>query len=130
MKLSKYFSRSEFACKCGCGFDTVDAQLLYVLTKLRAKIGAKIYITSGCRCINHNKKVGGKKGSYHLVGKAVDIKWDWHSHASNPAWVVQKINEIVPNSCGVIAYSRQAFVHLDVRKIKYRFTDNRNIGRG
>ncbi|EAS4214514.1 serine/threonine protein kinase, partial [Salmonella enterica] len=25
--ISKYFKRSEFACKCGCGQDTVDAEL-------------------------------------------------------------------------------------------------------
>ena len=33
--VSKNFSRSEFACKCGCGFDAVDVDLLAGLQALR-----------------------------------------------------------------------------------------------
>ena len=50
MKLNKYFHRSEFACKCGCGFDTVDTELLKVLTRLRVRFNKPVKITSACRC--------------------------------------------------------------------------------
>lgn len=72
--LSEFFSRSEFACNCGCGFDTVDTKLLDVLVKVRDHFGRKMEITSGCRCSTWNKKQGGAPGSWHLVGRAADVK--------------------------------------------------------
>jgi len=70
--LTKNFSRSEFACKCGCGFDTVDIVMVNELQRLRDKYG-RITITSGCRCVKHNKAEGGGKFSQHLLGKAADF---------------------------------------------------------
>jgi len=70
--LSKNFSRSEFACKCGCGFDTVDAELIKNLQAIRDALGL-VAITSACRCPSHNKQVGGSKTSQHLYGRAADI---------------------------------------------------------
>jgi hypothetical protein len=71
--LSEYFSRSEFACKCGCGFDTVDAALLEALKYLRQSMGKPVTITSGCRCPEYNKQIGGSKNSQHTKGRAADI---------------------------------------------------------
>jgi len=73
MKLSQHFSRSEFACKCGCGFDTVDVELLRLLEEIREKYNQPITINSGCRCSNHNAAVGGSNNSQHLYGRAADI---------------------------------------------------------
>ncbi len=56
--ISKNFKRSEFACKCGCGFDTVDAALIIVLQSIRDQFGALV-VNSDCRCDSHNKSVGG-----------------------------------------------------------------------
>jgi len=67
------FSRKEFACSCGCGFDTIDYELLEVLEDVRAYFDSPVYINSGCRCISHNHKVGGSTHSQHLYGKASDI---------------------------------------------------------
>ncbi|MBF0516964.1 MAG: peptidase M15, partial [Nitrospirae bacterium] len=39
----------------------------------------ELKITSGCRCVSHNKAVGGKSDSAHLKGLAVDIAID-NSH--------------------------------------------------
>ena len=72
--LTANFSRAEFACKCGCGFDTVDYDLLMDLQHLRHHFGKPIKITSGCRCAEHNKAVGGSKGSQHLYGRAADFQ--------------------------------------------------------
>jgi len=73
-KIGNHFVRSEFACKCGCGFDTVDTTLLHLLEYIRIELKSPIIITSGCRCPTHNTNIGGSKNSYHMQGRAVDIK--------------------------------------------------------
>lgn len=72
-QLSKNFDSSEFACKCGCGYDTPNPELIRMLQVARDLYGKPIRITSGCRCIKHNRNVGGASNSAHLSGKAVDI---------------------------------------------------------
>ena len=72
-KLSKNFDSSEFACKCGCGYDTPNPELIRMLQVARDLYGKPIRITSGCRCIKHNRNVGGASNSAHLEGKAADI---------------------------------------------------------
>jgi uncharacterized protein YcbK (DUF882 family) len=71
--MSANFTRAEFACKCGCGFDTVDATLLRGLQRLRDVVARPIIITSACRCKAHNAKVGGVSTSRHLIAQAADI---------------------------------------------------------
>ena len=44
-----------------------------VLDPIREKWQSPIYITSGYRCAELNKKVGGAENSYHLRGMAADI---------------------------------------------------------
>ena len=73
MKLSKHFNRSEFSCKCGCGFDTVDAQLLDYLESIRVYFNKPVEVNSSCSCAAHNKNLGGKPNSQHLYGRAADI---------------------------------------------------------
>lgn len=72
--ISKYFKRREFACKCGCGQDTVDAELLKILEDVREHFGRPVIINSANRCPTHNKRVGGASKSVHLTGKAADIR--------------------------------------------------------
>lgn len=72
--LSKNFSRREFACKCGCGFDDVSPKLANLVQEIRDELGKKIFIDSGCRCPTHNRRVKGVKNSGHLTGEAADIK--------------------------------------------------------
>lgn len=70
--LSKHFSKKEFACPCGCGFDTPTEELLLSLEKLRGEVGDKaITVTSGCRCRKSNK---GANDSQHVTGNAADIR--------------------------------------------------------
>jgi len=72
-KLNQYFDRDEFACKCGCGFNTVDADLLQLVTAVREYFNQPVSVTSGCRCEAHNESVGGSAGSLHKLGRAADI---------------------------------------------------------
>jgi uncharacterized protein YcbK (DUF882 family) len=73
-QLHKYFSREEFACQCGCGYDTVDVVLLEALVAVREHFGSPVRVTSGCRCGAHNKAVGGAEKSQHKKGRAADIQ--------------------------------------------------------
>jgi uncharacterized protein YcbK (DUF882 family) len=74
MSLSKHFNRKEFACRCGCGFDTVDSMTLEALESIRQHFDKPVNVTSGCRCLVHNKAVGGSERSQHTKGRAADIQ--------------------------------------------------------
>lgn len=69
----KHFKRSEFTCKCGCGFNHIDVRLVKILDMIREHFGKPIIITSGVRCVNYNRKVGGVSQSYHVKNKASDF---------------------------------------------------------
>lgn len=69
----KYFQEKEFTCKCGCGMNNIDLRLVKVLDNIREHFGKPVIVTSGCRCVTHNKAVGGVQGSRHVLGKASDI---------------------------------------------------------
>ena len=127
---SYYFKRSEFACKCGCGFDTVDAELLYVLNGMRIDFEASVTVNSGCRCTKHNKKVKKifsslknllkkpKRPSQHELGKAADIVVK-----GIPAHkVVDYLEEKYPGRYGIGRYLGRT--HIDVREGCARW-DNR-----
>ena len=73
-QLSAHFQRREFACHCGCGFDTIDADTLRVLEAVREHFAAPVIVTSAARCREHNASVGGAPNSQHLVGRAADIQ--------------------------------------------------------
>lgn len=51
-KLTENFERYEFQCPCGCGSQMVDTELASKLQTIRDKLGKKIKITSGYRCIH------------------------------------------------------------------------------
>ena len=70
------FTRDEFACPCGCGFDDIDPLIVSTLQRLRDEVQRPVIVNSGCRCRSHNAAVKGSKSSQHLRGKAADIKID------------------------------------------------------
>lgn len=69
----KYFKQSEFTCKCGCGLNNIDLRLVQVLDNIREHFGQACVVTSGTRCVKHNKTVGGVSNSKHIIGHATDI---------------------------------------------------------
>lgn len=73
-RISEHFARAEFACSCGCGFDTVDADTLAILEAVRTHFAAPVIITSGCRCPSYNRQIGGATNSQHMLGRAADIQ--------------------------------------------------------
>ncbi len=74
-QLSEHFKVSEFRCKCGYAHDTlISDELVQMLEKLRAALScSKINISSGYRCVNHDKAVGGSGTGQHTKGNAADI---------------------------------------------------------
>jgi len=72
-KLSKNFTDSEFVCPC-CNGGIVSEMLIAKLQELRDLINKPIIVTSGYRCQQYNKSIGGYSHSPHLTGEAADIK--------------------------------------------------------
>ena len=115
MKLTPNFSLSEFACRCGCGGEKKPEILAnlretaLMLEEVRAGIGNKpIRVTSGYRCPTHNAADGGKKGSFHLTGKAADIKVD--------GMTPEQVRACARKSVKVKGIGRgRTFSHLDTR---------------
>ena len=107
--ISFNFKRSEFACKCGCGFDTIDAETLQVLQSLRQHFNRPVTINSGCRCEEYNKKQGGAKNSQHLLGRAADFT----VKGIQPKEVQSYLKIAYPGKYGVGSYG--TFTHLDTR---------------
>ena len=104
----KYFKKSEFRCKCGCGADTMNETLIRVADRVREHFGKPITVSSGRRCANHNARVGGVSNSRHLSGKAMDFCVSGKS-ASLVLEHVQKQPEIR------YAYAIDgSYVHMDV----------------
>ena len=70
-----HFKRSEFACRCGCGFDDEDLKVVEILEIIRKHFGGRpVIVTSGCRCVKRNNRVRTESnGSQHLYGKACDF---------------------------------------------------------
>ena len=69
----KYFKKEEFTCKCGCGLNNIQLKVVQVADEIREHFGKPAIVTSGTRCVKHNKEVGGVVNSRHLVGKAIDL---------------------------------------------------------
>lgn len=72
----KHFKLSEFKCHCGCGETRIDIRLVKILDEIRDYYGKPAVITSGYRCVKHNKDVGGVTGSWHTKNKASDFYID------------------------------------------------------
>jgi uncharacterized protein YcbK (DUF882 family) len=113
--ISKHFSRDEFACKCGCGFDTVDIELIAILEDVREHFDKPIKINSGCRCAKHNKAVGGEANSLHMIGRAADFV----VQGPSPAKVYQYLTGKYPEQYGIGIYP--TWVHADSRTTKARW---------
>jgi len=107
--LSRHFSRREFACHCGCGYDTVDAALLKVLEDVRRTFNAPVTINSGCRCEKHNAKIGGSEHSQHKLSRAADIAVEGIPAEAVHDWLVSRY----PDKFGIGKYN--TFTHIDTR---------------
>ena len=135
-KISDHFKRDEHACKCGCGFKTVDKELNEVLEEthdyFREKYGdsISIEITGPNRCTQHNEIIQKLKDpdyiafsslSTHKDAIASDIKvWIfWHDKQVPADEVSDYLEMRYPNKYGIGRYSNRT--HVDVRETKARW---------
>ncbi len=114
-QISKNFNRSEFACKCGCGFDNISFVLVNSLQALRDFFARPVRVTSGCRCVEHNAAVGGGEKSQHLHGLAADIKVDGMTAQEVYDWFERR------GWLGGLGIY-ESWVHADVRQQQVRGT--------
>ncbi len=74
-QLSPHFNAKEFRCKCGKEHElSIADELITKLEKLYEALDcSKIIVTSGYRCVTHDKNVGGSGTGQHTLGNAADI---------------------------------------------------------
>lgn len=60
------------ACPC-CGLCEIDHEFLILVDRARDMAGVPFRVTSGFRCPEWNRKVGGSASSSHLKGVALDL---------------------------------------------------------
>lgn len=136
--ISAHFSTKEFRCNCHTCQSAqvkpiINTHLVTLLemihTHFSESLQSKISITinSANRCRAHNKSVGGKPDSRHLVpdhGDAADIvvrvlneHRQWQE--VDPRIVYDLIDNTFPKTFGCHAYD--TFTHVDARPIRARW---------
>ncbi len=120
----KYFQRSEFACKCGCGFDIVDYELAEAMDDVREHFNAPVIIISGNRCESHNEKVQKRHNVSYVPftskSKHKDaIACDFKVVGVHEDDVADYLEKKYPNKYGIGRYRGRT--HLDVRPNKARW---------
>lgn len=73
----RFFRREEFRCPCPrCGGfpEEPKEKLVRLAEQVRSHFDAPAVISSGVRCPEHNREVGGVANSRHLYGRAVDLR--------------------------------------------------------
>jgi len=108
-RISENFHREEFSCRCGCGKNTIDVELITVLEDLREHFNAPVIVNSGNRCVYYNEMVGGRSGSRHLISKAADITVRGYT----PIQVYSYLAGKYIGKYGIGSY--ESFTHIDVR---------------
>jgi uncharacterized protein YcbK (DUF882 family) len=114
MSASANFTDAELRCRCGCGVNLCTDMLVNALETLRADLGLPVGITSGYRCAEHNRAVGGEPNSYHLRGLAADVT----VKGMAPVHVYEVARKI-PAFGGFGLAS--TFLHVDVRTSRARW---------
>ena len=108
----RHFRPREFDSPDGPGSGmSMSRELVALLDELRKKVGRPININSGYRTRAHNGKVGGKRTSAHLKGRAVDIAV---RSSRKRMQIIRAALELGFTRVGV----GKAFVHLDVDDTK------------
>lgn len=102
------FSPQEMACR-GTGRLMIVPDAMDKLQALRNKLGAPMIVNSAYRSPEHNRNVGGAKGSKHMEGIAFDVRMDNH----DPDTYISAALSV--GFKGIGTYPKQNFVHVDAR---------------
>lgn len=116
--MAKYFSEREFAChhcwqlpKGG-----LEPNLIRILDEARERAGVPIIVSSGYRCLEHNRAIGGAAQSYHMRGMAADV-YSNDISSDELHEVIYKVMQGLGIKGGHQYYppGRGDFVHVDTR---------------
>ena len=130
-QLSPHFNAREFRCQCGQPHETLIASEL--IDKLEALYTAlncsKIIVTSGYRCPEHDKAVGGTSSGQHTKGTAADVCcYGQDGQPISSKTVCCKAQNLGFGGIANITSSYQ-YTHLDVRT-GYRWLGDETKGNG
>lgn len=126
--LNKNFNRSEFECKCGCGQNVIDYEIIIVFTWLEDELirllmveDVYIVIKSGNRCQYWN---GHEKGSFdsthpHSIAADYKIFITETGKQVSPVLINDTLDKNYPDKYGLGVYHNRN--HLDVRENKARW---------
>jgi len=110
----KHFDFEEFDCPSleGSGLPTTDGgkmnlDFLHKLDEARELAGVPFIITSGYRTPQHNLDVGGRVGSSHIKGLAVDISCD---NSGNRERILTALIQVGFRRIGIA----KSFIHTDL----------------
>lgn len=124
---TRNFRDEEFVCRCRhCNLSIpqpglVVPELMIALQQARDILQAPITVTSGRRCVRHNRKVGGVRNSYHCSGRAVDVKADNMDGLYDALIAVPTFRYIERH---------EGYIHADVGMVRtVRFVDKRGEAR-
>lgn len=103
------FSENELKCRCGCGRLNYDNEFLIRVQAFRYLLGRAMTVTSGGRCVKHNKAVGGEPTSCHECETKKATALDFTCKDLKQAY-------FLACGCGlfneVIHYTKKGFIHL------------------
>ena len=106
MKL-RYFDTSEFDCPIAGQGDKMNKNFLELLDDARHIASTPFRITSGYRCPEHNKAVGGVPGSSHTKFVACDIHCD---NSARRYLIVSSLMKVGLRRIGI----SDNFIHVDM----------------
>ena len=116
-QLSAHFNVQEFKCQCGKHHDIlIDSSLINKLEQLYSALNcSKIIVTSGYRCSEYDKAVGGTGGGQHTKGTAADVCcYGQDGQPISSKTVCCKAQDLGFGGIANITSSYQ-YTHLDVR---------------
>lgn len=126
--LAKNISRNELACRCGCGFDSMDVETIEAVQDACRYFADRLHvdrvtlrINSAARCLEYNRKPAAEGGpgsndtSQHTKARAMDIRIEGVS----PAELYHYFDTKYPGKYGVGLYA--SFVHIDTRGARARW---------
>lgn len=121
MKKSKYFSQSEIACQCGCGFSAMNADTLDMADAVREFVDHPVFCGSGCRCVDHNFNIGGAVRSRHLPRHVEDNKFESDAmdlHLTDGKEIASVVDFLRTNYPNVTFFTYNWGIHIDTRSIQ------------
>ena len=130
-QLSPHFNVREFRCQCGQSHETLIAsELVDKLEDLYTTLNcSKIIVTSGYRCPEHDKAVGGTSSGQHTKGTAADVCcYGQDGQPISSKTVCCKAQDLGFGGIANITTSYQ-YTHLDVRT-GYRWLGDETKGNG